>query len=106
MSAVPEPRVFVIAEAGSNWRAGSPDRDRKLAEALIDVAADAGCDAVKFQTYRAETVYVPNAGESDYLADAGVRQSISDVFRDLEMPYELIPHLADHCAPRGVEFMS
>jgi sialic acid synthase SpsE len=98
--------VFVIAEAGSNWRAGSPERDRKLAEALIDAAADAGCDAVKFQTYRAETVYVPNAGESDYLADAGIRQSISDVFRDLEMPYELIPHLAHYCVQRGVEFMS
>lgn len=98
--------VFVIAEAGSNWRMGTPDRDRKMAFALIDAAADAGCDAVKFQTYRARSTYVPNAGSSDYLADAGMDESINDLFRDLEMPYELIPHLATHCAERGVEFMS
>ena len=98
--------VFVIAEAGSNWRMGSPDRDRKMAFALIDAAADAGCDAVKFQTYRAATTYVPNAGSSDYLAEAGLEDSIIDLFRDLEMPYELIPELATHCVDRGLEFMS
>ncbi len=99
-------RVFVIGEAGSNWRAGTPQRDRRLARALIDVAADAGCDAVKFQTYRAETVYVENAGESDYLADAGIRESIMDIFRDLAMPYELVPELAEYATERGIEFMS
>lgn len=98
--------VFVIAEAGSNWRMGTPDRDRKMAFALIDTAADAGCDAVKFQTYRAHSTYVPNAGSSDYLADTGIDESIIDLFRDLEMPYELIPDLATHCAERGVELMS
>lgn len=99
-------RVFVIGEAGSNWRAGTPDRDRRMAEALIDAAAVAGCDAVKFQTYRAQSVYVSNAGAAAYLAEGGVEQSIVEMFRDLEMPYELIPHLAAHCADRGIEFMS
>src|SRR2546428_110410 len=51
--------VFIIAEAGSNWRSGTPARDRKLAESLIDVAAEAGADAVKFQTLRPQTVYAP-----------------------------------------------
>jgi sialic acid synthase SpsE len=99
-------RVFVIAEAGSNWRAGTPERDRKLAQALIDAAAAAGADAIKFQTYRAETTYVPNAGNSDYLAAAGIDKSILEVFRDLEMPYELVPELADYAASQGIEFMS
>src|SRR3954467_456639 len=106
MSEMGEPNVFVIAEAGSNWRAGTPDRDRKLALALIDAAADAGCDAVKFQTYRAESVYVPNAGESDYLAAPGSKEPIIEIFRELSMPYELIPELAEHCELRGIEFMS
>lgn len=101
-----ETSVFVIAEAGSNWRAGTPDRDRRLAEALIDAAVAAGADAVKFQTYRAETVYVPNAGTSAYLETAGSEQPITEIFRDLEMPYELIPHLARCCQDRGIEFMS
>jgi sialic acid synthase SpsE len=106
MNGMSDSSVFVIAEAGSNWRAGTPERDRKLAVALIDAAADAGCDAVKFQTYRAESTYVPNAGESDYLAGAGIEEPIADIFRDLSMPYELIPELAAHCESCGIEFMS
>ncbi|HEX4353627.1 MAG TPA: N-acetylneuraminate synthase family protein, partial [Polyangiales bacterium] len=99
-------RVFVIAEAGSNWRVGSARRDRQMARTLIDVAVDAGADAVKFQTYKPETTYVPNAGESDYLSAAGIDQDISEIFADLAMPYEMIPELAQYCRERKIEFMS
>jgi N-acetylneuraminate synthase len=44
--------VYIMAEAGSNWRMGTPARDRAMARVLIDVAAAAGANAVKFQTYR------------------------------------------------------
>ncbi len=101
-----ESKIFVIAEAGSNWRMGTAARDRKMALTLIDAAAEAGADAVKFQTYRAETVYVPNAGMSDYLAQNGIRESITEIFKDLSMPYEMIPMLAAHCKKRKIEFMS
>jgi sialic acid synthase SpsE/RimJ/RimL family protein N-acetyltransferase len=97
---------FIIAEAGSNWRMGTPARDRRMAEALIDVAVEAKCDAVKFQTYRPESVYVENAGTSDYLAGAGIKESIRDIFADLAMPYEMIPELAAYCQKRGILFMS
>ena len=99
-------RVFVIAEAGSNWRMGSPARDLAMGRALIDVAAEAGADAVKFQTYRPETVYVPNAGESDYLSEAGIREDISAIFDHLAMPYALVATLAAHARERGIGFMS
>ncbi|MSP59274.1 MAG: N-acylneuraminate-9-phosphate synthase [Myxococcales bacterium] len=98
--------VFVIAEAGSNWRAGAPPRDRKMALALIDVAVEAGCDAVKFQTFRPETVYAPGAGRSDYLAAAGNAEDIHAIFRDLAMPYEMVPELAAYAGARGIGFMS
>ncbi len=98
--------VLIIAEAGSNWRMGTPARDRAMGRALIDVAAEAGADAVKFQTYRAETVYVPNAGESEYLSEAGIKEDISDIFQDLAMPYEMVGDLAAYCAQRGILFMS
>ncbi|HYE00509.1 MAG TPA: GNAT family N-acetyltransferase [Alphaproteobacteria bacterium] len=98
--------VFVIAEAGSNWRMGTPARDRAMGRALIDAAAEAGADAVKFQTYRPETVYVANAGRSDYLSDAGITEDISAIFADLAMPYELVGELAEHAARRGIAFMS
>lgn len=98
--------VYIIAEAGSNWRMGSKKRDKAMAKALIDVAKDAGADAVKFQTYRPETVYVENAGKSGYLADAGILEDISTIFADLAMPYELIEDLALHCRESKIDFMS
>ena len=101
-----EGHTFVIGEAGSNWRMGTPDRDLKMGLELIDIAAEAGCDAVKFQVYRPETVYVPNAGKSDYLSHNGITEPITEVFRDLSMPYEMIPELAEHCRRRGVIFMA
>ncbi len=98
--------TFIIAEAGSNWRMGTPARDFAMGKVLIDVAVQAGADAVKFQTYRPETVYVENAGESDYLAEAGIKQNIRDIFADLAMPYELVGRLADYCQQQGILFMS
>lgn len=44
--------TFIIAEAGANH-----NRDISLAKSLIDVASSAGCDAIKFQTYSADTLY-------------------------------------------------
>jgi sialic acid synthase SpsE len=97
---------YIIAEAGSNWRVGSPKRDLAMAHALIDVAKETGCDAVKFQTYRSQTVYVANAGESDYLAESGIKESINEIFDDLAMPYEMIETLAKYCRSKQIDFMS
>jgi sialic acid synthase SpsE/RimJ/RimL family protein N-acetyltransferase len=98
--------VYIIAEAGSNWRMGTGARDRAMACTLIDIAAEAGADAVKFQTYRPETVYVQNAGQSDYLSEAGIKQDIREIFEDLAMPYELLAELAEHCRKREIDFLS
>jgi N-acetylneuraminate synthase len=96
-------KVFIIGEAGSNWRMGTYARDLKMAKELIVTAKNAGCDAVKFQTYRPETVYVANAGKSGYLE---TDEDISDVFQDLQMPYEMIRELAAMASDIGIEFMS
>lgn len=98
--------VLVIAEAGSNWRMGTPERDLQMARALVHVAVEAGADAVKFQTYRARDTYVAEAGTSDYLADLGIQRSINEIFEDLEMPYELVGEIAAGCKSAGIEFMS
>lgn len=104
-SAVQKP-VWIIAEAGSNWRAGTPEKDLAQAKQLIEVAANAGANAVKFQVYRPETIYVENAGKSDYLAEAGIEQEIRAIFADLSMPYEMVPVLAEHCKKCGIAFMA
>ncbi|MEM3064605.1 MAG: N-acetylneuraminate synthase family protein [Candidatus Nitrosotenuis sp.] len=98
--------TFVIAEAGSNWKCGTFDEDLKRAYELIDVAANAGADAVKFQTYRPETVYVTDAGTSQYLAEHGINENINEIFGHLSMPYEMIPKLAEYCSRKKIMFMS
>jgi N-acetylneuraminate synthase len=90
--------TFVIAEAGSNHNG-----DLDTAKELIDVAAEAGADAVKFQTFRAEDLYVQDTGEEEYFDND---KSIYETMESMEMPYEWIPKLHDYCEDAGVLFMS
>ncbi|SFP51204.1 N-acetylneuraminate synthase family protein [Halolamina pelagica] len=90
--------TFVIAEAGSNHNG-----DLELAKELIDAAADAGADAVKFQTFRADDLYVEDSGEVEYLDD---ERRIYDIIESMEMPYEWIPELHEYCRSRDLYFMS
>src|SRR5262245_30395948 len=78
--------TYFIAEAGSNH-----NRDLGLAKRLIEVAHEAGADAVKFQTFRAESLYPRSAGMTAYLQTP---RSIYDIIKELEMPLEWIPELA------------
>jgi len=94
----PDEPTFVIAEAGSNHNG-----DLEVAKELIDVASDAGADAVKFQTFRAEDLYVEESGEVEYLDDD---RTIYEIIESMEMPYEWIPALYDYCHERGVQFLS
>ena len=89
---------FVIAEAGSNH-----NQSYEQALALIDVAAEAGADAVKFQTFKAQRLYAADAGKSDYLGD---ERSIYDIIASLEMPEAWIPKLAEEARSRGLAFLS
>jgi N-acetylneuraminate synthase len=98
--------VYVIAEAGSNWRVGSSARDMRMAKTLIDVAKEAGADAVKFQTFRPEALYVANAGSSDYLSEAGIDQSMGALFADISMPPDMLPVLSQHARAVDIDFMS
>jgi N-acetylneuraminate synthase len=89
---------YVIAEAGSNHD-GSLDQ----AFRLIDVAADAGADAVKFQLFRARTLYSRGAGVSDYLKSS---RDIYDIVQQLELPEEWLPRLSEHSGARGLHFLA
>jgi N-acetylneuraminate synthase len=90
--------TFVIAEAGSNH-----NNDLSMAKELVDVAADAGVDAVKFQTFRAETMYPEESGVTDYLE---TDTSLYDLVESMEMPFEWIPELRDYCEEHDVVFLS
>lgn len=94
----PDEPTYVIAEAGSNHNG-----DLEIAKELIDVAASAGADAVKFQTFRAENLYVEDSGKVEYLDD---ERSIYEIIKDMEMPYEWIPELYDYCHSQRIQFLS
>jgi N,N'-diacetyllegionaminate synthase len=98
--------IFVIAEAGSNWKAGTYKNDLKRAKKLIDASVEAGADAIKFQTFRANTVYVKNAGPSNYLGKSGIKIGIDELFENLEMPYKMLKELSTYCKKKKIQFMS
>lgn len=92
--------AYLIAEAGSNH-----NRDLDTAYALVDRAAEAGADAVKFQTYSGATLYSTKAPRFDYLADL-TDQAPHELLEDISLPRDWQPLLARRCAERGVDFLS
>ena len=94
-------RVFIVAEAGVNHN-GDPDMARKL----IDAAADAGCDAVKFQTFRAEALVSRQAKTADYQQANGGGENQLEMLRRLELPFAAHAALKAHAARRNILFFS
>jgi N,N'-diacetyllegionaminate synthase len=89
---------FVIAEAGANH-----NRDLDVAKALIDAAAEAGADAVKFQTYTGADLYSSRTPQFEYLKDDRPIQEILDA---AALPREWQPELAEHAGRRGILWFS
>ena len=90
---------YLIAEAGSNH-----NRDLGIAKRLIDVSADAGADAVKFQTYSGDRLYSRRA-ESKYLDQYGA-DSPAELLERIALPREWHAELAEHARGRGIHFFS
>jgi len=100
----PDEPVFVIAEAGANH-----NRSLATARQLINVAAAAGADAVKFQTYSAETMYSRYAPEIGYIQRGRLArkgESVRDLIRRIELPRLWQRRLADHCRKLKIIFLS
>jgi sialic acid synthase SpsE len=91
---------FIVAEAGANH-----NRDLGMARELIAVASEAGADAVKFQTYSAETLYSRRTPDFSYLK-ALTDRSTWQLIKDIELPREWQAELAAEARKRGILFMS
>ncbi|MDF2559714.1 MAG: hypothetical protein K0R99_1160 [Microbacterium sp.] len=94
--------VFVIAEAGVNHNGSLT-----TAMELVDVAASAGANAVKFQTFSADSLALESAALADYqrTSDDDAR-SQRDLLRQLELSHEEFRALRDRCDAQGIQFLS
>ena len=94
--------VYIIAEAGVNHN-GSMD----MALKLVDAAAAAGADAVKFQTFKADSVVSTYAPKAEYQKKTtGVEESQLEMVRKLELNQEAHVILKKHSLDRGIDFLS
>ncbi|TLS66734.1 N-acetylneuraminate synthase [Mariprofundus erugo] len=97
-----EGRVFVIAEAGVNHN-GSLE----MARQLIDAAVEAGADAVKFQTFKADKLVTGSAEKAAYQMKAtGKEESQHAMLKRLELSCEVHHELLSHCNKMGISFLS
>lgn len=89
--------VFIVAEIGANH-----NRSLSLAKELIDMAAEAGADAAKFQIYSAPALY--SAKNSDSLGYDGT--GVSALIESVQTPRGWLPELSAYCRKRGIVFFA
>lgn len=95
-------RVLIIAEAGVNHNG-----DMSLAKKLVDLAAHAGADIVKFQTFKAENLVTVDAKMAEYqVQNTKKTESQFDMLKKLELKEEDFIELQDYCKQKGIRFLS
>jgi N,N'-diacetyllegionaminate synthase len=94
--------VYIIAEVGVNHN-GSIE----LAKRLIDAAAEAGADAVKFQTFKSEKLVSKSALKADYqVKNTQNNESQLEMLKKLELSFDDFRLLKAYCEEKNIEFMS
>ncbi|WP_420433317.1 pseudaminic acid synthase [Hyphobacterium sp.] len=93
---------YIIAEVSGNH-----NKDLGKALAMIDVAAECGADAVKFQTYTADSLTLPS-DKPDFQITSGTWAgwSLHRLYQEAATPYDWFPALFDHGRARGITVFS
>lgn len=94
--------IFIIAEAGDNHN-GNLENALKL----VDKAAEAGADCVKFQTFVTEEVISRHAEMAEYQKqNTGIEESQFDMVKKLELSFEDFRQIQAYCRTKGILFLS
>ena len=93
-------KVFVIAEAGVNHNGSI-----KIAKKLIDVASNAGADAVKFQTFKAKNLATKNSKKASYQKNINSKENQFDMLKRLELNKKMHLQLIKHCKKKNKIFI-
>jgi len=95
-------KTLIIAEAGVNHNG-----NMNMARRLIDAAADAGADWVKFQTFKADQLVTKKAEKASYQNQGtGSSESQHTMLSKLELTRDMHNELIEHCKSRGIKFFS
>jgi N,N'-diacetyllegionaminate synthase len=95
-------KTLIIAEAGVNHNG-----NMKFAKQLIDVAAKAGVDYVKFQTFKAHKLVNKSAKKANYQKNnTSNNNSQYEMLKKLELTHENHHLLIEYCKQKGVKFLS
>ena len=96
------PRAITIGEAGVNHN-GSIDAAKKM----IDTAAEAGADFVKFQTFKAEKLVTQTAEKAEYQKyQTNAGESHFKMIKKLELDRDAHEELIHYCNGKGIRFLS
>ena len=94
-------KIFIIAEAGVNHNG-----DMQTARKLIDAAAAAGADAVKFQTFKTENLVCRSAKKAAYqMETTSAEESQFDMLKKLELTPDMRRELIDYCHEKNIMFL-
>ena len=94
-------QCFIIAEAGVNHNGNI-----NLAKKLVDKACEAGVDAIKFQTFRAENLVTKEAPKAEYQKNTTGNGNQFEMLKKLELSFEDHILLKNYCTEKGITFIS
>lgn len=94
-------KCFIIAEAGVNHNG-----DINIAKKLVDAACEAGVDAIKFQTFKAENLVTKNAPKANYQKQTTGSGNQYEMLKKLELSYDDHIILKKYCDEKSIMFIS
>ena len=98
----PDRKVFIIAEAGVNHNG-----NLQLAKRMVDIASDAGADAIKFQTFSTKDMISASTPKAKYQKDpSNPKESQKEMLKRLELNPYSHKELVKYCKEKGITFLS